>query len=80
LSSETQFIRIDYGKCTKPEECMDCLKTCPSGVFLMGPVGSGKPNIPPKSYKIHPRYADQCNGCGLCEEKCPKQAIQIKLE
>jgi len=79
MKSLAQFIAIDQGKCGKPEDCTECLKTCPLGVLLMIPIGSGKANEAPRAWKIKPRFPEQCNGCGLCAEKCPRHAIQIRL-
>jgi len=73
-------IKVNYKKCTNPEECLKCLNVCPTGVFMKAPVSKPKsPSTKPKAYKIVPIYNELCNTCGLCVNNCPLKAITIKM-
>lgn len=73
-------IKINYEKCTNPEECLKCLDTCPTGVFIKAPISKPKsPSTKPRAYKIVPIYNKLCNACRLCVNICPSEAIIVKI-
>jgi len=82
-------ITIDRNKCNysmyDPKGCKTCLQTCPLMVFATRPVEKRDFSIPPKErvdptdWLILPTWADWCNGCESCVEKCPKGAITIQF-
>lgn len=69
-------IKIDYSKCTQPEECRKCLNVCEPAVFNL--VFLDKEYTDPKIWKVVPVFTQLCNGCNLCVEICPKKAIFVK--
>ena len=74
-------IRIDYSKCTQPEECRICLKVCPPAVFNLS--FTDKDYHQPEHWKVVPVFPFLClnsTKCELCVVNCPKQAISIKLK
>ena len=74
-------IKIDYSKCTQPEDCRICLQVCPPGVFNL--IFTDKDYHQPKDWKIIAVFPVLCMNspkCTLCIDNCPKQAISIKLK
>ncbi len=55
-----------------------CQETCPQGVFLAVPreKDSRKHSASPR-YRIVPRFASFCDGCGECLNVCGQGAISI---
>ena len=72
-------IKVDYSKCTQPEDCRKCIGICPPGVFNF--VFTDKNYHNPQNWKIIPIFPHLCissNNCNACVENCPKDAINIR--
>ncbi|MFX1337242.1 MAG: ATP-binding protein [Promethearchaeota archaeon] len=71
-------IKVDYSKCTAPEECKQCLDVCQPAVLIL--TFTDKDFYDPKDWKIFPVFPGLCIGCNLCVEKCPKNAISVNAK
>lgn len=77
-------INIDENKCTDPQECRECLKICPPGVYIL--TFRDKDYHNPKDWIIYPVFPRLClknknsGNCNICIEKCPNNAIIIKTK
>lgn len=78
-------VRVDQDKCNLPMMCSyKCFEKCPQGVFHVYGQKSGKflksdPTQPKNFITVGQAHA-KCTGCMICVEKCPENAITIKLE
>ncbi len=74
-------IAIDDSKCIGPHECGQCMKSCPSAVFIAGPTRIWKFRETDRAdFRVYARYYDMCVSCGKCVEICPVEAITMKVE
>ena len=71
-------IKVNYTKCTNPEECKICLKLCQPAVLILTFTDTDYYN--PKNWKLVPAFPGLCIGCNLCVEQCPQQAITVKIK
>ncbi|OGP60004.1 MAG: hypothetical protein A2V67_00880 [Deltaproteobacteria bacterium RBG_13_61_14] len=71
-------ITVDYGKCTDPLSCTFCMNHCPYSVFIVGETRVYKfRETPLEEFRVYGRYYDRCDGCNVCVQGCPKQAISV---
>jgi len=75
------FIAIDYNKC---DDCSECIKGCPAGIFSQGSGTAGQPAIIIKQETAR-RLSSLCRGkssCNSekgtsCQDFCPQKAINL---
>ncbi len=67
----------DGSKCPSPQDCRECLDTCPQGVFAFHPRHGRKPGVATTDWAITPVFLSVCTGCEVCEEVCPQDAIAV---
>ena len=71
-------IKVDYDKCTSPEDCKICLNACQPVVLIL--TFTDKDYHDPKDWKIVPAFPSFCIKCNLCVEQCPKNAISVTVQ
>jgi NAD-dependent dihydropyrimidine dehydrogenase PreA subunit len=71
-------IKVDYSKCTNPEDCKICLGLCQPAVLIL--TFTDKDYHNPKNWIIVPIFPGLCIGCNLCVDQCPEQAISVKIK
>jgi len=77
---EVAAYRIRVADCDA-EACGNlCQEVCPQGVFLAVPreKNHAKHGADPH-YRIVPRFAAFCDGCGECLPACEQKAIRITV-
>ena len=52
-----------------------CLQVCPLGVFFAVPPGGTHRAA---GHTVVAHFAGDCNGCGLCVQVCPRDAISLQ--
>jgi NAD-dependent dihydropyrimidine dehydrogenase PreA subunit len=67
LMSEFIRIDIDFDRCLGIEQCGQCIKVCPVGIFTSN-------DDYPKRVEAH---EDECTLCNLCLQGCGVDAIRI---
>ncbi|MEW6554517.1 MAG: hypothetical protein AB1384_09550 [Actinomycetota bacterium] len=70
--------RVRVGECDAEACGRLCQETCPRGVFLAVPreKNRSRHGADPR-YRIVPRFAGFCDGCGECLPVCGQNAISI---
>lgn len=80
-------LEIDEDACGNAIECLKCVKVClDHGPNVLGYMNKETPDldefIPQKlediDHKIISAFLLGCDGCGLCAEICPKNAVSIE--
>lgn len=73
-----KFIRtVDYDDCTDPEDCLECVNTCPNYCWAYYQIKTPEVGQEPEGYRIIPTWKILCVGCESCVEACPEGAIEI---
>jgi len=73
-------ISVDYGKCADPLACAYCMTHCPTSVFIVGETMVYKfQETPKEEFRVYGRYYDRCDGCNVCVQGCPRQAITVSF-
>jgi formate hydrogenlyase subunit 6/NADH:ubiquinone oxidoreductase subunit I len=65
-------------KCPNPQECRECLKICPSTVFVLYATDR-EPYKKQEHWVITPSFQNFCIACYKCTEVCPNDAIKIEV-
>jgi len=70
-------IKINYEKCSKPEDCRKCVQICPPSALNITFRDQDFHN--PQDWFIDPVFPQLCLGldCSKCVEICPVAAINI---
>lgn len=76
------MVRIEWEekKCPTPRECRKCLELCPQGVFFIYGRGGRQPGKKEEEWAIAPIFIFLCDGCKICEQICPQNAIKVFIE
>lgn len=69
-------VNVDITKCNA---CGLCAEICPQDVFTFYTVDERELKKAPAGFLAYPSREALCIGCGWCEKKCPKKAIEIKI-
>jgi len=73
-------IEWDEKKCPTPRDCRKCLELCPQGVFVTYGRGGRQPGKKEEDWVIAPGWIFLCDGCKVCEEICPQDAIKVNVK
>lgn len=71
-------ISIDAELCTKPGECLACIKACSPKVFAYLPGVAATETAGGRLPMIWSSMPELCTLCERCVEACPQKAIRVE--
>ncbi|MHA2271792.1 MAG: 4Fe-4S dicluster domain-containing protein [Candidatus Hodarchaeales archaeon] len=78
-------IEISLKRCPDSSDCGQCLRSCPTGVFIQYPRSPSKnkglsPDSKPQARRPVAVYPELCTGCWECVNSCPQDAITVRAK
>ncbi|TAK33937.1 MAG: hypothetical protein EPO21_11155 [Chloroflexota bacterium] len=74
-------IAIDYERCTDALACAECMRVCPTMVFLAdSPPAEKFKELDRHAFKVKAMYYPSCTACMACVKVCPKNAVSITVD
>lgn len=70
-------VKVDRRLCGDPMSCRSCLDGCPQSVFTAYPRGGRRRRDSKSQWVVYPGFGAICDGCGLCRDFCPRNAISV---
>jgi ferredoxin len=78
IDSAHPEVIVDQGLCTSPKDCLLCLRSCSTKLFVYAPEVKEDQEEADNLHRVWCYMPEFCTMCNQCVEICPQKAITIK--